>query len=299
MSSGSAPSPDTLLTPGAGARSIVLAAFAFATMSLFAKVAGERLSSHAIVFVRSLMTLALTFVFLRRAGVSPWGSHRVLLFLRGAFGFIALSCFYYSVTQLPLAEATVIQFTNPVFTALLAALLLKEAAGGRVWVAIVLALSGVLLITRPAALFAGRAPALDPGVVAIALAGAFATAVAYVIVRRLAPLENELVIIFYFPLIGAPGAFLLMPGWIWPTAGEWLLLVGVAVSAQAGQIFLTRGIRALPAGRATVVLYLQIVFATLWGMVLLGETPDAWTVVGSLIVLGGTVIASRRARMPA
>ncbi len=290
--------------PSAGGAAVALAgaAFSFSLMSLFARLAGSTVPSLEIVFVRSLVTLGLTVFFLRRAGLVNWrGTLRFLLAMRGLVGFAALSCFFYSVTHLPLAEATVIQFTGPIFTALIAWAYLGERATGRIWFAIVLGLAGVLLIARPAVLFA-TAPAstLPAGVVLVGLAGAFLTGWAHVLVRRLAPHEHELVIILYFPLVATPASLVLAaPSWVWPDLAGWLLLLATGVAAQGGQIFLTRGMKHLTAAGASVILYLQIVFATVWGVVVLAERPDAWTLGGSMLVLAGTLVASRRPRLPA
>lgn len=278
-----------------GARQILLAALLFSLMSLMVKLAGQRLSSLEIVLVRSVLTLGMSWALLYRKKIPIWGEHRLLLTLRGLFGFTALSCFFYSVTQLPLAEATVIQFTNPVFTALFAAFFLGEKAGAKLWLSIALAFGGVLAITRPAILF-GMAEAghIPPAVVAIGLGGAMATGLAYVLVRKLAPLENEMVIVFYFPLVAVPGSLLLLKEWVPPTGREWLLLVGIAITAQWGQIYLTRGMQELAAAKATVVLYSQLVFATLWGLVFLGQPPGVLTVAGAVLVLTGSLLTSKK-----
>lgn len=281
-----------------GARHILAAALLFSLMSLFVKLAGQRLSSHEIVLVRSLITLALSAFLLYRRRIPFWGEHRLLLTLRGVFGFAALSCFFYSVTQLPLAEATVIQFTNPVFTALFAAFFLGEKTSRKLWLSILLSLGGVLAITRPAFLF-GAAGLIPPHVVAIGLGGAMATGIAYVLVRKLARLENEMVIVFYFPLIAVPGSFLLMKEWIAPTPQEWLLLLGTGLTAQWGQIYLTRGMQQLAAAKATVVLYSQLVFASLWGLLFLAQPPGWLTLAGAALVLAGSLLTARKPAPPA
>lgn len=277
----------------AGIRAILVAALLFSLMSLLVKWVGRRISSLEIVFIRSVLTLAFSAILIHRAGVPFWGTHRRLLFLRGLFGSVALASFFYSVTQLPLAVATIIQFTNPILTALLAALVLGERATSRLWLAMALGLGGVLIITRPVGLLGAEAlgsTGLPAGVVAIALGGALSTAAAYVLVRKLAPLEHELTIVFYFPLVAVPGTLLFLHDWTWPTALEWLGLLGIALTAQWGQIYLTRGFHRLMAARATVVLYSQIVFATLWGWLILGEQPGVVTAVGAAAILAGTAL---------
>ena len=93
---------------------MLAAAFFFSLMSLQVKLAGRRLHSSEIVFARSLLSLIFTCVLLRRARVPMWGNRKGPLVLRGLFGFIALSCFFFALTRLPLADATVLHFTNPV-----------------------------------------------------------------------------------------------------------------------------------------------------------------------------------------
>src|SRR5690606_37022932 len=126
-------------------------------MSLFVKVAGRRLPSQEVVLVRAVISLALTLAALRRAGIRPWGNSRRLLWLRGGLGFAALSCFYYSIARLPLADATVIQFTNPIFAALLAAWFLKEPVRIPEAMCVLVSMAGVLLVARPAFLFGADA----------------------------------------------------------------------------------------------------------------------------------------------
>src|SRR5688572_20362062 len=99
---------------------MIVSAFAFSVMTLLVKLAGQRIPSQEIVTVRAALTLLLSYAALRRAGLPVLGTRRPLLIVRGLFGFAALSCIYYAVTHMPLAEATVIQYLHPPFTALLA-----------------------------------------------------------------------------------------------------------------------------------------------------------------------------------
>jgi len=75
---------------------------------------------------------------------------------------------------------------------------------------------------------------------------------------------------------------------------EWLfLIIGVAGCAQIAQVCLTKGLHAIKAGRAMAVSYLQIVFATGWGLLIFQEIPDLWSLIGTALVIGGTVLVSR------
>ncbi len=277
-----------------GLRFMVGAAFFFSLMSLFVKLVGQHLPSQQIVLVRSAATLLYSYLAVRWVGVSPWGQNKKLLFLRGLLGFGAVSCFFFALTVLPLADATVIHYTNPVFTALLAAFFLNETLGRAEWLGALLSLAGVALIAQPSFLFGGGGT-LSLAYVGIALLGALLSAGAYVVVRKLRATEHPLVIVLYFPLVATFGSLpTALPTAEWPTLWEWLvLLLGVAGAAQIAQIFLTKGLHAERAGRAMAVTYLQIVFAAIWGMLFFGEYPGLWSIAGAVLVVGGTLVVAQ------
>jgi drug/metabolite transporter (DMT)-like permease len=272
---------------------MVASAFFFSLMSLLVKVVGQRLPSQEIVLVRGVITLFLSYWLLRRARLSPWGDRRALLVLRGLLGFGALSCFYFSLTRLPLAEATVIQYLNPLFTAILAAWLLGERAGAAVAVGTMLGLLGTTLVARPAVLFGELAAPLDLAAVGIAMAGAALSAGAYVTVRYLGATEHPLVIVFYFPLVTVPATLPLVAGnWTWPTATEWSLLLGIGITTQIAQVYITRGLALEPAGRAMTVGYTQVVFAAFWGALVFADFPGILVLAGAVLVMAGALIVA-------
>lgn len=254
-------------------------------MALFVKLVGERLPTTEVVFVRALVTLVLSWLTLRWRGIPPWGNRRRMLLLRGLLGCGGLFSFYYAVMHLPLTEATVLHFVSPIFTAMLAPFLLREATGGRVWLAAVVGFAGVWLVAHGAP-DSGRAS--DGIAVAVGLCGALFSACAYMTVRRAAATDHPLVIVFYFPLVAVPvtAPFALLD-FVMPQGIEWLWLLLVGVTTQLGQVCLTRGLAAVPAARATSVGYVQILFAMGWGLVVFGDLP-AWTALGGagLVVVG-------------
>ena len=281
------------LVPSAGLRYMAAGAFWFSLMSLLVKVAGERLPSQQIVLARAVLTLAFSYALVRRAGVSPWGNDRPRLLLRGLLGSVGLSFFYFSLVHLPIAEATIIQYMNPVFTAVLAAWLLRERMGGPEVACVALSLLGVALVTRPGFLFGGGAK-LDAVYVGLALLGALGSAGAYVTIRTLTR-EHSLVIVFYLPLVTVPVTLPLVGTTaLWPTAWEWLVLLAVGVTTQIAQVYMTRGLQLERAGRATAVGYLQVVFAAAWGALFFSEYPDAWSIAGGLLIVGSTLALVRR-----
>lgn len=282
-----------------GVRYMAGAALLFSVMSLLVKVVGQRVPTMEVVFSRSVITLVITAGLVRSKGLDMWGSpsSRGLLVARGVLGFSAVACFFYALSHLPLAEATVIQYTNPVWTAIIAALFLSEHLKLVEIVGVAASLAGVVLVARPEVLFGGATAGLDPLAVGIALSGSVLSASAYVTIRSLGSDEHPYVIIFYFALIGTVGSTALLPvtaNLVWPTGEEWLAMLGVGLTAQAAQIFLTLGLQHERAGRAMAVGYLQIVLAAIWGLVFFAEFPDPLGLVGIAMILSGTFVVARR-----
>ncbi|MBV1875383.1 MAG: DMT family transporter [Cycloclasticus sp.] len=268
---------------------MILSAFAFSIMALFVKLVGD----HGIpvletVAARSVVSLVISYVGLRRDGVALLGTRKGLLAARGLVGFVALLCVFYAITHLPLAEAMVLQYLHPMFTALLALFFLKEHLTMGTVICIVLSFLGVLIIVQPDFLFASTEANFDGMSVIIAIAGAFGSAVAYTLVRALGKTEHSLVIILYFPLISLPASLVLLWGdFVMPEGVEWFYLLAIGIATQIGQIGLTKSMRTESAARATSFGYLQVVFAMLLGILFFNEYPSLDTLMGaSLIIIG-------------
>ena len=281
-------------------------ALSFSLMGVCVKAVGSRLPVAEVVLARSLVSLLLSVLMLRQAGLTPWGQRRGLLVLRGVIGTAALLCVFAALTRLPMAAATVLQYLQPTFTALLAWLLLGERLGPRMLLAALLGWLAVVLLSSPAELggllgplaplLGQRAEPLPLAGVLLALAGALLSACAYVSVRALGRSEHPLVIVFYFPLVGLVLTLppvLLQP--VLPSASEALALVGVGLFTQLGQIGITKGLLGIPAGRATAMSYGQVPLAALWGWWLFREPLDPDTALAAALVLAATLLSLRRA----
>jgi drug/metabolite transporter (DMT)-like permease len=231
---------------------MAIGAFWFSVMGLLVKVAGRRLGSMEIVLARSVVTLGLSWWSLWRAGVSPLGRNRPLLFVRGLLGSTALLFYFYSIVHLPLGEATLIQYTNPVFATLLAAMILDEKLRAPEILCLVASLVGVLFVAHPAPLFGTGAPHAATFAIVAAVIGAACSGAAYTLVRKMRGSEHPIVIVGYLPLLSVPMSLpLALANWTWPNAGEWLALLGVGVTTQLAQIAMTRGLQLERTARAT------------------------------------------------
>ncbi len=270
---------------------MALSAFFFAVMAAGAKLLGGRVPPQEVILVRGVLNVLFMLWLLRQRGLS-WKPKRVgVLVLRGALGHFALSCYFWSVARQPLATAVLLQQVHPVFTAVLAAWFLKEKPGRRFVPAFLLAASGVAMLV-PWGAGAGEAPPpLAP--ILVGLLGAVLSAAAYVTVRDASRTEHEETIVLWFPLTSVPLAAVgtLVEGPALPTAGDWVWLVFIAAAGQLGQLFLTRGLARVPAGRATLANPLTIAFGAVLGWIAFDEPIGLATLAGGAAIVAAVLLA--------
>ncbi len=263
------------------------AAFFFSLMSVTVKATGQRIPSQELVLARSLFIFITTGILIYRRHFPFWGRNKPILFLRGLFGFLALSAFFYTLTTIPIAYSVVIQYTSPLFTAFLAPFILKEPNTPRQWVLLFIAFLGVVFIAKP-----GQSVAYLP--VVVGLFGAFSAGIAYNLVRKLRSTEHPLNIILYLPAVSIP---LTLPSvcnhFVLPMGLEWLGLLLIGFFTFVAQVFLTKGLHLEKAARATNVSYLMIVFSTLFGMLIWHEIPDLWALLGMFLIVAALLGVSR------
>ena len=275
-----------------GVRYMLLSAFGFSIMAACVKLSSQRgIPVLEIVAARALVSLVLSFLDVKRKSLYLWGNQKLLLFSRGLVGSLALMCVYYAIATMPLAEATVIQYLHPVFTAILAFVFLKEVVHRSTLVCIVLSFTGLLLIVRPGFIFSLNHEALPMFSVYAALLGALGSAIAYVLVRKLSATEDPSVIIFYFPLIALPVSLVALgDDFVLPIGAGWGLLLLVGIFTQIGQIGLTKAMQTEVASKATAYSYIQILFATLLGWLLFAEIPSIHTWLGGGLIFIGALV---------
>lgn len=268
---------------------MILSALGFSIMGALVKLCGEGgIPVMEIVTARSLVSLILSILDVKRKKLSPFGQRKGLLLMRGVVGVFALVCVYYALTALPFAEATVLQYLHPMFTTFLAVLFLRERLQLSTLLCIGLSLLGLVLIVRPEFAFGKNSANYSQLALIAAIAGAFGSALAYVLVRQLSKTEDPSVIILYFPVIALPVALILLgDGFVWPQGWQWLWLTLVGVATQVGQIGLTKAMQVETASKTTSYAYLQVVFAAVLGYVVFGEVPSMWTWLGSAFILIG------------
>lgn len=261
-----------------GATYMIFAALFFSIMAALVKLGGNRLPSQEMVMFRSIVVLILNIYLIKRYGLPLWGHNKKLLWLRGFTGFWGLSAFYYTLTQIPISDSVTIQYTSPLWTAVIATFVLKERNPLKMWAFFILAFSGVIFIVRPGFSFYTSAALLGMG-------GAVCSGTAYTLVRKLRTTDHPLNIILYLPIVSIILSFpIVVKDFVMPVGWEWLTLFLMGLSTFIAQIFLTKSLHEETAAKATNVSYVSIIFSTIFGLMFWGEMPDWRTGVGALLV---------------
>lgn len=270
---------------------MLISALGFALMAACVKeVSGLGIPVLEIVAVRSIVSGIISYADIKRKKIPLFGNNKTLLIARGTVGSFALVFVYYAVTTLPLAEATVLQYLHPVFTAILALFFLKEIIQRSTIVCIIISLLGLFVIIQPNL-------QLDSGVhypwlsIGAGVLGAFTSAIAYIIVKKLTKTDDSSVIIFYFPLVALPISIILLGSdFVMPSLAATGLLILVGIFTQVGQVGLTKALHCADANKATAYAYVQVLFSVLIGWVYFSEVPMLTTIIGGGLIMVGALI---------
>jgi drug/metabolite transporter (DMT)-like permease len=247
-----------------------------------------------VLFLRSFSSLmAGAAVILPVSGLSVYATHRPRdHILRGLSQTISQLALLIAFSLMPLAGAVAINFSAPLFAAVVSIVWLKEPAGFVRGAALLVGFAGVLIVT-------------DPGANSLTLGALFAlvNAVMYgtvtVAVRGMARTESaNTLVIWQLSVLAFFHSFLLFFGWRWPTPLDAAMLFGTGFTNALGQWFWTKSLHMAPAPAVTPFYYLMLVWALVFGFLIWGDVPSSTLLIGSAIVVAtGLFLFLREARL--
>jgi len=271
---------------------MVLTGLFFVCVTGIVRYLGTDMSPVQAAFIRYAFGAVLMIpVFLKLDSVRLPARTTGLLLGRGLLHGIGVSLWFFAMARIPIAEVTALGFTAPIFTTIGAALFLGERLRTRRIVAVLIGFSGTLVILRPGF------EAISAGSLA-QLAAAPVFAGSFLIAKKLTETQSSTTIVAFLSvvvtLVLLPPALL---NWRTPTLTELGLLFLVAALATAGHVTLTQAFRSADITVTQPAQFLQLVWATLLGLLVFGEQPVVWTWVGgAIIVASATYIAHRETR---
>ena len=265
---------------------IMAAAFGFAMMSLFVKLAGD-LPAFQKAFFRNFVALIFIFIMMLREKVSfiPPKEHIPDLLGRSFFGTMGLLCNFYALGRLNLSDANMLNKLSPFFAIIFSIFLLKERPKFAQIIGVAVAFVGSLFIIKPGF----DNPQVLPAVAG--LLGGMGAGIAYTFVRRLGQKqENSRRIVFFF---SAFSCILCLPFLIFEyermSGLQLIYLILAGTFACIGQLGITKAYICAPAREISVYDYTQVIFAAVLGFFVFGDIPDWLSVLGYILIIGAGV----------
>ncbi len=276
----------------AGILLVIAASFGFASMDAMSKVLAQDHAILQILWFRYMVFTVFALAIARRRGVRrtlvsqrPWlQAFRALLLV--AENAVFVLAFRY----LPLADVHALGASAPLMVVALSVVLLGETVGIRRWSAVLVGFVGVLIIIRPG-LQAIEWPLLIP------LVGALMWALYQILVRLCSRTDGSDTTLLWSALVGLAATSVTGPFmWVPPDREAWALLVVLAVAGSLAHYALIKGLQLAEASAVQPYTYTLLVFAAFWGLVVFGDIPDAWTILGATIIVGSGLYTWYRER---
>ena len=272
---------------GKGIMFILLAAFFFSLMSVFVRLSGD-VPTMQKAFFRNIVAAAVAGLILVREGAvrpgNPFSMKKealLPLLLRSIFGTVGILANFWAVDHLGIADANMLNKLSPFFAILMSIFILGEKPNRVEWLSVLLAFIGAAFVAKPSAGIISL-PAL------VGILGGFTAGTAYTYVRKLGlqGVKGPVVVAFFSTF----STLVLLPNLVLNyhpmTLLQTVCLLLAGCSAAGGQLSVTAAYQHAPARDISVFDYSQVVYAALFGLLLFGEVPDAWSIIGYVIIIG-------------
>lgn len=261
----------------------------FSTMGVFIKLSSSQLHPLEVVFFRNFLALFFLtpWIFHQRATVFK-SNRKKLYTLRAVFNVVGMAAGFTALTLIPLAEATALSFTAPLFATLGAALILGEIVRQRRIIAIFFGFVGMLIILRPGI------EAVSPGAL-LAIANAITIAITVLIVKKLTTTEKPITIVAYMALLQTPMA--LIPAlfyWEWPSLITWTWLFCLAGAGTIGHLMYTKAIQLAEVSQLQPIDFVRLPIIALFGYIVFAEQPSIWVWIGGAVIFLSTAYVTHR-----
>jgi drug/metabolite transporter (DMT)-like permease len=278
----------------AGLLFALLSCFFFSWHSVLVKVTSTRIHPLELTMFRMFFQglYVVPTVIYREETFFGKPEDRKLLLIRGILGATGISLIYYSFHNMEIGDASVIIYSAPVFTSIIACIFLHERCGVFETVCILFTFAGVVLIACPPWLFGGVAPAVHTTGNILAPLAAFGAmviiSIVYVLLRKMRHIHYSTILFTYslWAVIQSGSLVFIMDVWSIPNCllGN-LSIVGIGALANLGQICMTKALQLESAGGVGIVRTTDIVFVYIWQWTILGVSPRLVSTIGATIVI--------------
>ena len=267
----------------------LISIFFFSFMGIFIRKSSENIHIMEVIFFRNLLACLIIIPVMSSSGLASFKMNRPGLFVwRAIFVSIGMFSGFSAITLIPLAQATAISFTTPIFVTILAIFIFREVIKFRRVAAIFVGFIGMLIIVQPGV------GSISLGII-LAFIGAFFHSINLLIVKKLTANESANAIVVWMVIMLVPISF--VPAifvWEWPSALTWLYLWCLAFCGTVGHSFFTRAYSLADITSLQPFQFIKLPMIAFLAWVIFSELPLYWTWLGGLIIFSSTVYITRR-----
>lgn len=270
-------------SPRAAVIWMILGSFCFGTMNALVKWTSDHTDVWMIIMVRSAVIAFTVAAFAASRGISlKVNDHRTML-LRCIVGLIAMILYFTALGRIPIGQAVTLQYTGPLFVALLSGRILAERVSASLASLVLTAFAGIVLIVSP------EVGTVDPNAL-LALGSGFFAALAYMYVRELRKTDSPATVIFWFAAFSVVGSIVQSAPHIPELDSKTIAaLIGIGIGAGGGQLGITMAYHKANAAWVSAFSYLTVLVATFYGFFLFGETLSIADWLGGALVVGSGI----------
>ena len=262
---------------------MIFGSICFGTMNALVKWTSVNADVWMIIFIRSLVIALAVIIFTRFRGTSLKMNDPKKMFLRCLVGLIAMILYFSALSLIPIGQAVTLQYTAPLFVALLSGSLIREKVSTSVLISLVTAFIGIILIVSP------DLDSIDPNALLALGSGLFA-GLAYIFVRDLRKTDSPSTVVFWFAAFSVAGSVIQAAPELTNLTWEMLAaLVGIGVGAGGGQVGITMAYHQANAAWVSAFSYLTVIIATIYGIILFDEVLSTKIIIGGLLIIGSGV----------
>ena len=265
---------------------MIFGSICFGTMNALVKWASslDGVDVWLVIMVRSSVIAFAVAAFAASRGISLKVNDPKTMFLRCTVGLIAMILYFSALARIPIGQAVTLQYTAPLFVALLSGTIIAEKVQTAVIAVVVVAFAGIVLIVSP------DLSSVEPDAL-LALGSGFFAALAYIYVRQLRNTDSATSVVFWFAAFSVAGSIIQAAPNLFTLDTEALAaLVGVGIGAGGGQVGITMAYHRANAAWVSAFSYLTVIIATIYGFILFNESLATSDYIGGLLIIGSGIV---------
>lgn len=274
----------TLDSPGIAILWMIFGSVCFGTMNALVKWTSVDADVWMIIFMRSLVIAIIVALYAKTYSINLKPNDNKTMFLRCLVGLIAMILYFTALSRIPIGQAVTLQYTAPLFVALLSGTIIREKVSKSVLLLLITSFIGIILVISPST---GN---LEPDAL-LALGSGFFAALAYIYVRKLRHTDSPSSVVFWFATFSILGSIIqALPDLSSLRLETIAALIGIGIGAGGGQVGITMAYHKANAAWVSAFSYLTVIIATSYGYLIFDENLTITNLFGGILIIASGIL---------